>query len=57
VDVYAVSTDSFQAHLDWIEKQGRKDPPDWHLVNGLLHLAQGGYDTIMKSRKIGERGL
>lgn len=41
VDFYAVATDSFQAHLDWIEKQGRKDSPDWHLANGLLRLVQG----------------
>ena len=41
VDFYAVAADSFQAHLDWIEKQGRKDSPDWHLVSGLLCLAQG----------------
>ena len=41
VDFYAVAIDSFQAHLDWIEKQGRKDSPDWHLTNGLLRLAQG----------------
>ncbi len=41
VDFYALATDSFQAHLDWIEKQGRKDSPDWHLTNGLLRLAQG----------------
>ena len=41
VDFYAVATDSFQAHLDWIEKQGRKDSPDWDLTNGFLRLAQG----------------
>jgi hypothetical protein len=41
VDLYAVATDSFQSHLDWIEKQGPKDSPDWQLVNGLLRLAQG----------------
>lgn len=41
VDFYAVAADSFQSHLDWIEKQGRKDSPDWHLVSGLLCLAQG----------------
>ena len=39
MDFYTVAADSFQAHLDWIEKQGQKDSPDWHLVNGLL--AQG----------------
>ena len=41
VDFYAVATDSFQIHLDWLEQQGRKDSPDWHLSNGLLRLAQG----------------
>ncbi|MGD0870184.1 MAG: hypothetical protein ABSB88_11575 [Bryobacteraceae bacterium] len=41
VDLYTVATDSFQAHLDCIEKQDRKDSQDWHLVNGLLRLAQG----------------
>ena len=41
VDFYAVATDSFQIHLDWLEQQGRKDSPDWHLTNGLLRLAQG----------------
>ena len=41
VDFYAVATDSFQARLNWIENQGQKDPPDWHLTNGLLRLAQG----------------
>jgi hypothetical protein len=41
VDFYAVATESFQTHLDWIEQQGRKDSPDWHLSNGLLRLAQG----------------
>ncbi len=41
VNFYAVATDSFQARLDWIENQGLKDSPDWHLTNGLLRLAQG----------------
>jgi len=41
VDFYAIATDSFQARLDWIENQGQKDSPDWHLTNGLLRLAQG----------------
>jgi hypothetical protein len=41
VDFYAVATDSFQTHLDWLEQQGRKDSPDWHLSNGLLRLSQG----------------
>jgi hypothetical protein len=27
--------------LDRIEKDGRKDSPDWCLANGLLSLAQG----------------
>lgn len=41
MDFYVAATDSFQAHLDWIEKQGRRDSPDWYLANGLLRLAQG----------------
>ena len=41
MDSYAAATDAFQAYLDWIEKQGRKDSPNWHLVNGLRRLAQG----------------
>jgi hypothetical protein len=41
VDFYAIATDSFQARLDWIENQGQKNSPDWHLTNGLLRLAQG----------------
>jgi hypothetical protein len=41
VDLYAAATASFQARLDWIENQGQKDSPDWHLTNGLLRLVQG----------------
>jgi hypothetical protein len=41
IGFYAVATNSFQTHLDWLERQGRKDSPDWHLANGLLRLAQG----------------
>jgi len=41
VDLYAAATASFQARLDWIEHQGQRDSPDWHLTNGLLRLAQG----------------
>jgi hypothetical protein len=41
IDFYAEATDSFEQHLRWIEAQGRKDSPDWHLTNGLLQLAQG----------------
>ena len=41
IDFFAVATDSFQARLAWIENQGQKDSPDWHLTNGLLRLAQG----------------
>ncbi len=41
MDFYAVAIHSFQGNLDWIERQGRKDSPDWHLANGLLRLAEG----------------
>ncbi len=40
MNFYAVAIRSFQENLNWIEKQGRKDSPDWHLANGLLRLAQ-----------------
>lgn len=40
-DFYAAAVQSFQENLDGIERQGRKDSPDWHLVNGLLRLARG----------------
>ena len=41
VDFYAEATDSFEQYLNWIEEQGRRDSPEWHLVKGLLQLAQG----------------
>ena len=41
LDYFGQAANSFQIHLDWIEQQGRKDAPDWHLANGLLRLAQG----------------
>lgn len=41
LDFYAEAARSFQDGLDRIEKNGRKDSPDWYLVNGLLRLAQG----------------
>lgn len=41
VDYFAVATQSFQQNLNRIENEGRKDSPEWHLVNGLLRLAQG----------------
>ena len=41
MDFYAEAIHSFQENLDWIECQGRKNSPDWHLANGLLRLAQG----------------
>ncbi len=41
IDFYWAAMRSFQENLDRIEKQGRKDSPDWHLANGLLRLAQG----------------
>ena len=40
-DFYTEAADSFEQNLHWIEEQGRKDSADWHLVNGLLRLAQG----------------
>ena len=40
MNFYAVAIHSFQENLDWIERQGRKDSPDWHLANGFLRLAQ-----------------
>lgn len=40
MNFYAVAIQSFQENLNWIEKQGRKDSPDWHLANGLLRLTQ-----------------
>ena len=40
MDFYGVAIHSFRENLDWIERQGRKDSPDWHLANGFLRLAQ-----------------
>lgn len=40
-DFYADAAHSFQENLNWIENQGRKNSPDWHLAHGLLRLAQG----------------
>jgi hypothetical protein len=42
VDFYTVAADSFQAKLNFIEKEGRQNSsPDWHQANGFLRLAQG----------------
>ena len=41
LDLYAAAAESFQAQLDAVEKEGRAGSSDWHLVNGLLRLAQG----------------
>jgi hypothetical protein len=41
MNFYAAAVHSFQESLNWMERQGRKDSPDWHLANGLLRLAQG----------------
>jgi len=38
---YAVAIHSFQENLNSLERQGRKDSPDWHLTYGLLQLAHG----------------
>ena len=38
---YSAAARSFQEDLDRIERDGRKDSPDWHLANGLLQLTQG----------------
>ena len=40
-DFYEAATQSFQESLSRIEKEGRKDAPEWHLANGLRRLAQG----------------
>lgn len=40
-DYYSVAARSFQENLDRIEKDGRKESPDWYLANGLLRLVQG----------------
>ena len=41
IDFYSAALQSFQENLDRIEKQGRRDSPEWHLANGLLHLTRG----------------
>ena len=41
IDFYSMAAHSFQENLNWIEKEGRKDSPDWRLANGLLRLAEG----------------
>ncbi len=41
MDFYSAAARSFEEDLNRIEKDGRKDSPDWHLANGLLQLAQG----------------
>ncbi len=38
---YDAAAQSFQESLNRIERDGRKDVLEWHLVNGLLRLAQG----------------
>ncbi len=54
MDFYAMAIHSFQENLDGIERQGRKDLPDWHFANGLLRLAQGlrqDYEAQEECRK------
>jgi hypothetical protein len=41
IDFYESATQLFQDTLERIEKEGRKDSPEWYLANGLLRLAQG----------------
>jgi hypothetical protein len=41
IDFYSVSARSFEEDLDRIEKDGRKDLPDWHLAKGLLQKTKG----------------
>jgi len=41
MNFYAAAVHSFQESLNWMERQGRRDSPEWHLANGLLRLAQG----------------
>jgi hypothetical protein len=40
-DFYESATQSFQESLERVEKEGRKDSPEWYLAAGLLRLAQG----------------
>jgi hypothetical protein len=39
--VFSGSSIFNQEDLDRIEKDGRRDSPDWHLAKGLLPLTQG----------------
>jgi hypothetical protein len=41
IDYYEAAAQLFQEDLNRIEREGRKDVPEWQLVNGLLLLAQG----------------
>ncbi len=41
MDFFAEATESLEQNLRWIEQQGQKNSPNWHLVNGMLRLAQG----------------
>ena len=41
MNFYGAAVHSLQESLNSMERQGRKDSPDWHLANGLLRLAQG----------------
>jgi hypothetical protein len=45
-DLYSVAERSFQEELATIEKDGRRDSPDWRLVNGLLALAEGLHQQL-----------
>lgn len=53
---FAVATDSFQTHLDRIEKQGRRNSPDWHLVNAFF-VWHEYYSKIMRVTKSAENRL
>lgn len=41
IDFYSAAAQSLQQDLDRIEKDGRKDSPDWRLAKGLLQLTPG----------------
>ena len=41
IDFFGEAVQSFQQHLDWVEKEGRSASPEWQLSRGLLRLAQG----------------
>jgi hypothetical protein len=32
---FAAATESFQTNLEFIEREGRRGSPEWHLANGL----------------------